>query len=109
MFLAAIEDSALKVYNTFEFSVAAKSKKLRIVLNKLKTYRAPQKNVVYERFQFRELTQASGATIDSLVTSIHLRAKSYEFGDMEKSLIRDCIANDCVDPQTKERFCAKST
>ena len=75
MFLAAIGDDALKVYNTFEYSSAAESKKLTVVVNKFKSYCTPQKNVVFERFQFWKLTQASGETIDSFVTSLRLRAK----------------------------------
>ena len=50
MFLAAIEDNALKVYNTFEYSSAAESKKLTVVVNKFKSYCTPQKNVVFKRF-----------------------------------------------------------
>ena len=44
MFLAAIGDDALKVYNTFEYSSAVECKKLTVVVNKFKSYCTPQKN-----------------------------------------------------------------
>ena len=81
MFLAAIGDDALKVYYTFKYSSAAESKKLTVVVNKFNSYCMPQKKVVFERFQLWKLTQTSGETIDSFVTSLRLRVKLREFGD----------------------------
>ena len=47
MFLAAIGDDALKVYNTFEYSSAAESKNLTVIVNKFKSNCTPQKNVIF--------------------------------------------------------------
>ena len=38
------------------------------------------------------------------MTSLHLRAKSCEFGDQEESLIRNRILIGCIDPRLQERL-----
>jgi len=104
MFLAAIGDDALKVYNTFEFSNEADRRKLSVVVNKFKAYCTPQKNVVFERFQFWRKAQIPGENIDTFVTSLRLHAKSCDFGNQEESLIRDRIVFSCSDSRLQERL-----
>ena len=55
MFLHALGDAALKVYNVFELSVDERNN-LTAIKSKFRDYCTPQKNVVYDRFQFGKLT-----------------------------------------------------
>jgi hypothetical protein len=69
MFLHAIGDDALKVFNTFALT-ADERKKLSVIKQKFKDYCTPRKNVVYERYLFGKLTQAAGESIDAFVTTL---------------------------------------
>jgi hypothetical protein len=103
MFLHALGDAALKVYNAFALSEDER-KNLTAIKAKFRDYCTPRKNVVYDRFQFGKLTQTVGETIDAFVTTLRLRAKTCEFGDQEESLIRDRVVIGCVDHRAQERL-----
>jgi len=103
MFLHALGDAALKVYNAFDLSNDEK-KQLNVIRTKFRDYCSPRKNVVYDRYQFGKLTQVVGETIDAFVTTLRLRAKTCEFGDQEESLIRDRVVIGCVDHRVQERL-----
>jgi hypothetical protein len=103
MFLHAIGDDALKVFNTFALT-ADERKKLSVIKQKFKDYCTPRKNVIYERYLFGKLTQAAGESIDAFVTTLRLRAKSCAFGDQEESLIRDRVVIGCSDFRVQERL-----
>ena len=103
MFLHALGDAALKVYNAFELSDDER-KDLSVIKRKFRDYCTPRKNVVYDRFQFGKLTQAVGETVDAFVTTLRLRAKTCEFGDQEESLIRDRVVIGCADHRVQERL-----
>lgn len=103
MFLHAIGEDALKLFNTFELT-ADERNNLTVIKRKFREYCTPRKNVVYERYLFGKLTQTAGESIDAFVTTLRLRAKSCEFGDQEESLIRDRVVIGCVDLRVQERL-----
>ena len=103
MFLP-IGAEARRVYNSFVFATEADKKKLEKVKDKFKDYCTPRKNEVFERYNFFELTQASGESIDSFSAALRLRANDCGFADQTESLIRDRIVFGCVDARVKERL-----
>lgn len=104
MFLSAIGDEGLHVFNTFKFEPEEDKNKIEAVRAKFKDYCSPRKNVVFERFQFWKCSQAPGESIDGFVTTLRLRAKTCEFGDQEESLIRDRVVLGCTDCRLQERL-----
>lgn len=108
MFLSAIGDQGLHVFNTFKFDPEEDKDKINAVKAKFKDYCSPRKNVVFERFQFWKCSQAPGESIDGFVTSLRLRAKTCEFADQEESLIRDRIVLGCTDSRLQERLLRES-
>ena len=104
MLLAAIGDDALLVFNIFTFTDAVHKRKLNEVKKRIKEYCSPRKNVIMERHMFWKTTQAHDETIDSFVTSLRHRAKSWEFGTQEKSLIRDRLVLGCLDKRQQEKL-----
>jgi len=104
MFLSAIGDEGLHVFNTFKFEPEEDKDKIEAVKAKFKDYCSPRKNVVFERFQFWKCSQAPGEAIDGFVTTLRLRAKTCEFGDQEESLIRDRVVLGCTDSRLQERL-----
>ncbi len=104
IFLSAIGDEGLHVYNTFQFSAAEDRNKLKDVIQKFHDYCTPRKNVVFERYMFWKASQAVGECIDNFVTNLRTRAKTCLFGDQEESLIRDRIVLGCSDVRLQERL-----
>lgn len=102
-FLHVLGDEGLAVYNTFRFS-DDEVEKLDVAMEKMEGYCLPRKNEVYERFQFWQLQQAFGESIDAFVTKLRTKAKSCRFGDQEESLIRDRIVIGCPDDRLQERL-----
>ena len=103
MFLHAIGDEALKVFNSFNLT-ESEQKNLSIIKQKFVEYCTPRKNVVYERYLFGKMCQSVGETVNAFVTSLRLRAKSCEFGEQEESLIRDRLVIGCNDQRVQERL-----
>ena len=104
MFLSAIGDNGLHLFNTFKFDPEEDKDKLDAVKAKFADYCSPRKNVVFERFQFWKCSQAPGESIDGFVTTLRVRAKTCEFGDQEESLIRDRVVLGCTDSRLQERL-----
>ena len=75
MFLHAICDAALKVYNAFDLSVDERSS-LPAIIAKFRDYCTPRRSVVYDRFQFGRLTQPMSETIDAFVTTLRLPSEA---------------------------------
>ena len=104
MFLSAIGDEGLQIYNTFVFDQENDRNDYKIVKEKFTEYCSPHKNVVYERYNFWKTNQNFGETIDSFVTTLRIRAKSCEFEHQCDSMIRDRIVLGCNDPRLQERL-----
>ena len=104
MFLSAIGDEGLQIYNTFVFDEEEDRAVYSVVKEKFKEYCSPHKNVVFERFNFWKTTQNVGETIDSFVTTLRIRAKTCKFEQHLDSMIRDRIVLGCSDPRLQERL-----
>ena len=104
MFLSALGDEGLHIYNTFEFDSDDDRNVYETVKQKFTEYCLPHKNVVFERYNFWKATQAVGESIDSFVTTLRLRAKTCEFEQHVDSMIRDRIVLGCNDARLQERL-----
>ena len=82
--------------------------KMAAVRQKFVEYFTPRKNQVFERHQFWRLQQQQGEGIDAFVTSLRLRARSYEFAELTDSLIRDKVVLSCPDARLQERLLCES-
>lgn len=90
-----------ELYNMFDLSEADR-RKFKLVQEKFKVYCTPQKNIVFERFNFWKLCEALRESIDVFVTSLRLKAKTCELGEQEESIIRDRIVLWCLDVSLQE-------
>ncbi|UYV72040.1 hypothetical protein LAZ67_9001617, partial [Cordylochernes scorpioides] len=70
----------------------------------LTKYFTPQKNIVSERFKFRQRKQNTDENIDSYVIALRELVKSCEFGNLEEDMIRDQIIEKCYNRQLKEKL-----
>ncbi|UYV84236.1 hypothetical protein LAZ67_X001628 [Cordylochernes scorpioides] len=73
----------------------------------LTKYFTPQKNIVSERFKFRQRKQNTDENIDSYVIALRELVKSCEFGNLEEDMIRDQIIEKCYNRQLKEKLLQK--
>lgn len=103
MFLTAIGDDAVKVFEAFTYDEGQSSEQFEIVLQKFREYCTPVHNVVYERFLFWQHALATGEPIDQYVTRQRHLAKSCGFME-EDNMIRDHIVFTCPDQRVKERL-----
>ena len=93
-----------KVLNNLPGLTEADRKKPKVILEKLKQYFIPQKNVLYERFVFNSAIQKSGESIDEFTLRLRRLAESCEFGDLKDSLIRDRLVIGTTDEGGRERL-----
>lgn len=82
--------SALDMYNTFVFTKDEKDK-YDAVIAKFEQYCTPKKNVICERYVFRNRMQKESESIEQYVTDLRLKSQSYNFGLLGDSMIRDQI------------------
>eukprot|EP00795_Rhopilema_esculentum_P011693 gene11693-17_t len=72
----------------------------KTALAKLDTYFAPQKNVDFEIFQFRQAKQKIGETTDQFATRLCKLATNCEFTDLDKE-IKSAIMQNCSSKQLR--------
>lgn len=65
---------------------------------------APKSNVVEERYKFRSRARKADEYIDAYLTIFRELAKSCDFGDLEKEMIRDQIVEKCSSHILKQRL-----
>ncbi|UYV70018.1 hypothetical protein LAZ67_7001483, partial [Cordylochernes scorpioides] len=70
----------------------------------LDKYFTPYKNVVTERFKFRQRVQKDDEAIDNYLISLRELSKSCEFGNLEADMIRDQIIEKCNNKKLKEKL-----
>ena len=87
IFLHTIGEDALEVYDIF---TEDEKDKLDPIISKLETYYTPKKKVTYERYIFNSCAQNSRSIV-VFVTDLRSKAKTYEFGALQDSLIKDRI------------------
>ncbi|UYV63748.1 hypothetical protein LAZ67_2005487, partial [Cordylochernes scorpioides] len=70
----------------------------------LDKYFTPHKNVVTERFKFRQRVQKDDESIYNYLISLRELSKSCEFGNLEADMIRDQIIEKCNNKKLKEKL-----
>ncbi|UYV71739.1 hypothetical protein LAZ67_9000200, partial [Cordylochernes scorpioides] len=70
----------------------------------LDKYFTPHKNVVTERFKFRQRVQKDDESIDNYLISLRELSKSCEFGNLEADMITDQIIEKCNNKKLKEKL-----
>ena len=70
----------------------------------LEAYFKPQRNVVYERYQFNMCMQNPEETIDSFINRLRKAASMCQFGTLTEELIRDQLVIGLKDHSTKLRL-----
>lgn len=93
-----------KVLNNLPDFTADDRKKPKRIIEVLKTYFIPQRNVLYERFMFNSAIQKPGEVIDEFVLRLRQLAESCEFEQLKDSLIRDRIVIGTTDEGGRERL-----
>ncbi len=89
--LHVIGDEDLEIYNTFDFAETEDKNDDKVIIKKFDDYLEPQKNVTFEWHIFNSRVQAPGESIDQFFTDLKTKAKSYEYGQLCDSLIKDRI------------------
>nr|XP_047123474.1 uncharacterized protein LOC124806518 [Hydra vulgaris] len=101
-FLHMIGEDALRVYDTFVFTIE-ENDKLAPLVQKFECYFSPKKNITYERYLFNTCMQDSRLFTDFLI-DLRNKAKTCEFGTLEESLIRDRVVCGINSKAARERL-----
>ncbi|XP_028329504.1 zinc finger protein 135-like [Gouania willdenowi] len=102
--LHAIGEDALEVYNTL--TVRAEGGKLTMedVLQAFKDYCSPQKNVVFERYQYWSHQMKTGTSVNTFITELQQKSKDCFFGISEHDILRDKLVLSITDCDLKKRL-----
>ena len=95
-------EDAIEVFNTFQFP-EGDEKKLDKVLEQFERYCIPRKNVVFERYQFWQITQKDSETVDQFVTRLKNKVKSCEYESVDDT-VRDKFVFSIRDLDVRERL-----
>ena len=95
-------EDAIEVFNIFQFP-EGDEKKLDKVLEQFEWYYNPKKNVVFERYQFWQISQKDSETVDQFVTSLKSKVKSCEYSAVD-DMVRDKFVFSIRDLTVKERL-----
>lgn len=94
-------EDAIEVFNTFQFAEGDKHK-LDKVLEQFEQYCDPRKNVVFERYQFWQITQKDSETVDQFVTRLKNKVKSCKYPSPVDDMLRDKFVFSIRDLQVEE-------
>ena len=95
-------EDATEVFNTFQFP-EGDEKNLDKVLEQFERYCNSRKNVLFERYQFWQITQKDSETVDQFVTPLKSKVKSCEYESVD-DLVRDKFVFSIRDLAVKERM-----
>ena len=70
----------------------------------LNGYFQPKKNIVAERYKFRQRAQKPNENMDQYVIGLRDLVRSCDFGNLENDLLRDQIVEKCVSNQLREKL-----
>ena len=74
------------------FGISDKDKKrYNTVRQKFEGHFVLCRNTIYERAKFNQRKQNPGETADDFITVLYGLIEYYEYGDLSKAMIRDCI------------------
>ena len=102
--LTCIGSDARDVYEGLEFDSEDDKKDIDIVLQKLQRYCIGETNEIHERYRFNKRDQEPNESLDAYVTALRSLAKTWNFGVLENSLIRDRIVIGVRDNQTRKKL-----
>jgi hypothetical protein len=103
IFLHAAGPEAMEVAETFQWAEGEDPKDVRQLMAKFETHCEPQKNIVFERYQFWSRGQHDGESVDTWITELRKMAKRCEFTE-EESMLRDKMVFGVRDVAMKERL-----
>ena len=103
VFLHVVGEDALDVYDNFTFADGDGMKLYRI-MEMFEAYCIPKRNVTFESHRFFTCAQKTGETIDQYVIELRNRSKTFEFGGLTDSLIKDRLVCGIPDNALKERL-----
>ncbi|CAB4042844.1 Hypothetical predicted protein, partial [Paramuricea clavata] len=111
--LTVAGEDAVEVLNTFTFTETEEDK-IEPLIAKFRGYCTPKQNITFERHVFNTRCQQSDESIDTaLYTTIYndiqryrveKTCKSYEFGDLQDSQVRDGIVCGIQSAEVKARL-----
>lgn len=105
---SCIGGDAWKIFSTFDFDSADDRKKIAPVKAKYKAYFEPKRNITFERYKFRGMTQ-DRARVDEWVTDLRRQAARCDYGTLCNSVIRDQMVYGCADDKCRERMLRDTT
>ncbi|UYV65920.1 hypothetical protein LAZ67_3005893 [Cordylochernes scorpioides] len=104
IFLNIAGENAIDIYNNFKFENEEDKYNLDIILKKIEDYCDPLENTTYERYVFFTRSQNVGEGIESYIMELKKKSKSYEFGELAESLIKDRLICGMLDDTLRERL-----
>lgn len=102
-FLNAIGAEAVEVYDTFELEDAQKES-YKDVIDAFQKFCTPKTNEVYERFVFYQRKQKESEPFDAFLIDIKRLARTCEFKEREKEMLRDQIVMGTNDKKLQTRL-----
>ena len=96
---------AEKIYRTHLFSMQRGNQtNFDCLMQKLTNYFIPKRNIIYERSQFQERKQKENKTIEEFYRVLKDLVRFCNYGNEEKSIIRDRFAVGLIDQKLKEKL-----
>ena len=103
LFLHAIGDAALHIYNGFTFDTDDDSRSVADILAKFDSFAIGEINECYERFVFHNRNQQQSEPFEQFLTSIRVLVKSCNVCDAcRNSTLRDRIVLGVIDRDVQE-------
>ena len=94
LFLCTIGQSALEIFNAFQFTASEDPNKVDTIIAKFDEYFTGDVNETYERYKFNQRNQEAGENFDAYLTALRNMTDTCNFytcPTMKDSLIRDRI------------------
>ena len=107
LFLCTIGQSALEIFNAFQFSASEDPNKVDTIITKFDEYFMGDVNETYERFKFNQRNQEAGESFDAYLTALRNMTESCNFCTcpvMSDSLIRDRIVLGIRNEDSRKRL-----
>lgn len=100
LFLNAVGEEAIEIFDTFELTEAQRQS-YNDVIEAFESFCKPKKNTVYERFMFYQRKQKDGEPFDTFLMDIKRLAKTCEFAEKEREMLRDQIVMGIYDKKVQ--------
>lgn len=97
---------AIDVYNTFDLTAEDKKDYDKLV-QAFEAYCLPQSNETFERYVFRNRTQAEGEPFEQFYRDLQLKSKTCNFDNLRESMLRDQIVYGTSSKTLREKLLAK--